>query len=130
MDVIDQIIIDVIRAKDSFWWRPEDQNSMAEAHRIDIHTRGFGKFDLITLCNCNSHTTTEGKEENYEDIDYNELRDLLEEFVKDHNQALEYDFPDKPVSKVFSVRINQSESDLETEEKVKTLKTKIKNFKS
>ena len=130
MDVIDQIILDIMKSQNSFWWKPEDQSSMCEAHRIIIHTKGFGKFNLSTVCNCDSQNLTEGKEEVYEDIDYYELRDLLEEFVIAHNEVLGYEFPEKPISKVFSLRINQTESDLETKEKIKTLKAKIKKFKS
>jgi hypothetical protein len=41
----------------SLWWRPEDQSSMCEAHRICIGDNG----EILGICNCNSQNAVNGQ---------------------------------------------------------------------
>ena len=81
---MDDLILGILKHHNGFWWRPDDQNSMSEAHRIELKFESPNTFEITTVCNCHSHSTTEGQKKIFTANDYYDAITLLIPFVKEH----------------------------------------------
>ena len=80
INYIDYIILVAIQRM-GIWWRRDKDTSASEAHYLGIKYSGFHKYYLETVCNCDSHSASEGKIVEKIFRNYWDIRKAVKEFV-------------------------------------------------
>ena len=95
IDIIDKIILDILAADGTYWWRYAIETSMCEAHKMEIKYLGLHEYYLKCTCNCNSHSRDEAHEPDCIDMictSYYELREKIQEFAEKHDFDLRFNY--------------------------------------